>query len=144
MQLLTVTFEHYPTILALLYLTIILLALIVIGFINQKSVLSGKLMGFMINKVQLQERIKELGDHIKKQDAEINTYLNNYEAAKEVITEFQMKYNGEVKEVCRLRTIIVEQGKQNEYLVLENNNLKEQQNGWQDRLHALLGRMEEV
>ena len=26
----------------------------------------------------------------------------------------------------------------------ENNHLKEQQNGWQERLQALLGRMEEV
>ena len=26
----------------------------------------------------------------------------------------------------------------------ENNQLREQQNGWQDRLQALLGRMEEV
>lgn len=33
---------------------------------------------------------------------------------------------------------------QREELERENNNLKEQQNGWQDRLHALLGRMEEV
>ena len=31
-----------------------------------------------------------------------------------------------------------------EELERENNQLKEQQNGWQDRLHALLGRMEEV
>ena len=33
---------------------------------------------------------------------------------------------------------------QREELERENNSLKEQQNGWQDRLHALLGRMEEV
>ncbi|MEG0533771.1 MAG: cell division protein ZapB, partial [Citrobacter sp.] len=33
---------------------------------------------------------------------------------------------------------------QREELERENNNLKEQQSGWQDRLHALLGRMEEV
>ena len=31
-----------------------------------------------------------------------------------------------------------------EELERENNQLKEQQSGWQDRLHALLGRMEEV
>ena len=31
-----------------------------------------------------------------------------------------------------------------EELERENNQLKEQQNGWQDRLQALLGRMEEV
>ena len=31
-----------------------------------------------------------------------------------------------------------------EELERENNQLREQQNGWQDRLHALLGRMEEV
>ena len=31
-----------------------------------------------------------------------------------------------------------------EELERENGQLKEQQNGWQDRLHALLGRMEEV
>lgn len=31
-----------------------------------------------------------------------------------------------------------------EELERENNSLKEQQNGWQDRLQALLGRMEEV
>ena len=31
-----------------------------------------------------------------------------------------------------------------EELERENGQLKEQQNGWQDRLQALLGRMEEV
>ncbi|CBG90524.1 septal ring assembly protein ZapB [Citrobacter rodentium] len=31
-----------------------------------------------------------------------------------------------------------------EELERENNSLREQQNGWQDRLQALLGRMEEV
>ena len=31
-----------------------------------------------------------------------------------------------------------------EELERENQSLKEQQNGWQDRLQALLGRMEEV
>ena len=31
-----------------------------------------------------------------------------------------------------------------EDLERENNHLKEQQSGWQDRLQALLGRMEEV
>lgn len=31
-----------------------------------------------------------------------------------------------------------------EELVRENQQLREQQNGWQDRLQALLGRMEEV
>ena len=29
-------------------------------------------------------------------------------------------------------------------LQMENEHLKEQQNGWQERLQALLGRMEEV
>ena len=33
---------------------------------------------------------------------------------------------------------------QREELERENNHLKEQQSGWQDRLQALLGRMEEV
>lgn len=33
---------------------------------------------------------------------------------------------------------------QREELERENNHLKEQQNGWQGRLQALLGRMEEV
>ena len=31
-----------------------------------------------------------------------------------------------------------------EALERENNQLRDQQNGWQDRLQALLGRMEEV
>ena len=31
-----------------------------------------------------------------------------------------------------------------EELARENNQLKEQQHGWQERLQALLGRMEEV
>ncbi|MNT79740.1 Cell division protein ZapB [compost metagenome] len=31
-----------------------------------------------------------------------------------------------------------------EELERENSQLREQQNGWQDRLQALLGRMEEV
>ncbi|ELM20779.1 septal ring assembly protein ZapB, partial [Salmonella enterica subsp. enterica serovar Enteritidis str. SE30663] len=33
---------------------------------------------------------------------------------------------------------------QREELERENNSLKEQQSGWQERLQALLGRMEEV
>ncbi|AVE57421.1 MULTISPECIES: septal ring assembly protein ZapB [Citrobacter] len=33
---------------------------------------------------------------------------------------------------------------QREELERENSHLKEQQSGWQDRLQALLGRMEEV
>ncbi|PAP23305.1 septal ring assembly protein ZapB, partial [Salmonella enterica subsp. enterica serovar Enteritidis] len=33
---------------------------------------------------------------------------------------------------------------QREELERENNHLTEQQNGWQERLQALLGRMEEV
>ncbi|HCL5402962.1 TPA: septal ring assembly protein ZapB [Citrobacter freundii] len=62
----------------------------------------------------------------------------------DTITLLQMEIE-ELKEKNNLLSQEVQTAQQQrEELERENNNLKEQQNGWQDRLHALLGRMEEV
>ena len=62
----------------------------------------------------------------------------------DTITLLQMEIE-ELKEMNNSLSQEVQSAQQQrEELERENNNLKEQQNGWQDRLHALLGRMEEV
>ena len=62
----------------------------------------------------------------------------------DTITQLQMEIE-ELKEKNNSLSHEVQTAQQQrEELERENNNLKEQQNGWHDRLHALLGRMEEV
>ena len=62
----------------------------------------------------------------------------------DTITLLQMEIE-ELKEKNNSRSQEVQNAQhQREELERENNHLKEQQNGWQERLQALLGRMEEV
>ena len=62
----------------------------------------------------------------------------------DTITLLQM----EIEELKEKNNSLAQEGQnaqhQREELERENNHLKEQQNGWQERLQALLGRMEEV
>lgn len=62
----------------------------------------------------------------------------------DTITLLQMEIE-ELKEKNNTLAQDVQSAQQSrEELVRENGQLKEQQSGWQDRLQALLGRMEEV
>ncbi|MDC9075955.1 septal ring assembly protein ZapB [Escherichia coli] len=61
----------------------------------------------------------------------------------DTITLLQMEIE-ELKENNSLSQEVQNAQHQREELERENNHLKEQQNGWQERLQALLGRMEEV
>ena len=62
----------------------------------------------------------------------------------DTITLLQMEIE-ELKEKNNTLAQDVQSAQQSrEELERENNQLKEQQSGWQDRLQALLGRMEEV
>lgn len=62
----------------------------------------------------------------------------------DTITLLQMEIE-ELKEKNNSLSLEVQNAQhQREELERENNHLKEQQNGWQERLQALLGRMEEV
>ncbi len=64
--------------------------------------------------------------------------------ASDTITLLQMEIE-ELKEKNHTLEQDVQAAQHNrEELERENGQLKEQQNGWQDRLQALLGRMEEV
>ena len=61
----------------------------------------------------------------------------------DTITLLQMEIE-ELKKNNSLSQEVQNAQHQREELERENNHLKEQQNGWQERLQALLGRMEEV
>ena len=61
----------------------------------------------------------------------------DYEGMCDEIEELKEKNNSLSQEVQNAQH-------QREELARENNHLKDQQNGWQERLQALLGRMEEV
>jgi len=64
--------------------------------------------------------------------------------AVDTITLLQMEIE-ELKEKNNLVSQELQQAEgQKAELVRENGSLKEQLQGWQDRLHALLGKMEEV
>lgn len=64
--------------------------------------------------------------------------------AVDTITLLQMEIE-ELKEKNNLVSQELQQAEgQKAELVSENGSLKEQLQGWQDRLHALLGKMEEV
>ena len=64
----------------------------------------------------------------------------------EVFEKLEAKVQQAIDTITLLQMEIEEQNAQHEReeLERENNHLKEQQNGWQERLQALLGRMEEV
>ena len=73
----------------------------------------------------------------EKLEAKVQQAIDTITLLQMEIEELKEKNNSLSQEVQTAQ-------QQREELERENNNLKEQQNGWQDRLHALLGRMEEV
>ena len=73
----------------------------------------------------------------EKLEAKVQQAIDTITLLQKEIEELKEKNNSLSQEVQTAQ-------QQREELERENNNLKEQQNGWQDRLHALLGRMEEV
>ena len=62
----------------------------------------------------------------------------------DTITLLQMEQFAKLEKNKSLSQEVQNAQHQREELERENNHLKEQQNGWQERLQALLGRMEEV
>ena len=62
----------------------------------------------------------------------------------DTITLLQMEIEGLKEKNSSLAQEVQNAQHGREELERENNQLREQQNGWQDRLQALLGRMEEV
>ena len=73
----------------------------------------------------------------EKLEAKVQQAIDTITLLQMEIEELKEKNNSLSQEVQTAQ-------QQREELERENNNLKEKQNGWQDRLHALLGRMEEV
>ena len=73
----------------------------------------------------------------EKLEAKVQQAIDTITLLQMEIEELKEKNNSLSQEVQTAQ-------QQREELERENINLKEQQNGWQDRLHALLGRMEEV
>ncbi|EMF0719522.1 septal ring assembly protein ZapB [Citrobacter sp. Marseille-Q6884] len=73
----------------------------------------------------------------EKLEAKVQQAIDTITLLQMEIEELKEKNNALSQEVQSAQ-------QQREELERENNSLKEQQNGWQDRLHALLGRMEEV
>lgn len=73
----------------------------------------------------------------EKLEAKVQQAIDTITLLQMEIEELKEKNNSLSQEVQTAQ-------QQREELERENNNLKEQQNGWQDRLHALLSRMEEV
>ena len=73
----------------------------------------------------------------EKLEAKVQQAIDTITLLQMEIEELKEKNNSLSKEVQNAQH-------QREELERENNHLKEQQNGWQERLQALLGRMEEV
>lgn len=73
----------------------------------------------------------------EKLEAKVQQAIDTITLLQMEIEELKEKNNSLSQEVQNARH-------QREELERENNHLKEQQNGWQERLQALLGRMEEV
>ena len=73
----------------------------------------------------------------EKLEAKVQQAIDTITLLQMEIEELKEKNNSLSQEVQTAQ-------QQREELERENNSLKEQQSGWQDRLHALLGSMEEV
>ena len=73
----------------------------------------------------------------EKLEAKVQQAIDTITLLQMEIEELKEKNNSPSQEVQNAQH-------QREELERENNHLKEQQNGWQERLQALLGRMEEV
>ena len=73
----------------------------------------------------------------EKLEAKVQQAIDTITLLQMEIEELKEKNNSLSQEVQNAQP-------QREELERENNHRKEQQNGWQERLQALLGRMEEV
>ena len=73
----------------------------------------------------------------EKLEAKVQQAIDTITLLQMEIEELKEKNNGLSQEVQNAHH-------HREELERENHQLREQQNGWQDRLQALLGRMEEV
>ena len=73
----------------------------------------------------------------EKLDSKVQQAIDTITLLQREIEELKEKNNSLAQEVKNAQH-------SREELERENNQLREQQNGWQDRLQALLGRMEEV
>ncbi len=73
----------------------------------------------------------------EKLEAKVQQAIDTITLLQMEIEELKEKNNSLVQEVQSAQH-------SREELERENQSLREQQNGWQDRLQALLGRMEEV
>ncbi len=73
----------------------------------------------------------------EKLEAKVQQAIDTITLLQMEIEELKEKNNGLVQEIQTAQH-------SREELERENNQLKDQQSGWQDRLQALLGRMEEV
>lgn len=73
----------------------------------------------------------------EKLEAKVQQAIDTITLLQMEIEELKEKNNALSQEVQH-----AQQGRED--LERENSQLKEQQHGWQERLHALLGRMEEV
>ncbi|NDO80064.1 septal ring assembly protein ZapB [Citrobacter sp. NCU1] len=73
----------------------------------------------------------------EKLEAKVQQAIDTITLLQMEIEELKEKNNSLVQDVQSAQH-------QREELERENHSLKEQQSGWQDRLQALLGRMEEV
>jgi cell division protein ZapB len=88
-------------------------------------------------RLAIQERFEMSFEVFEKLEAKVQQAIDT-------ITLLQMEIE-ELKETNNNLSQQVQQSQgSHEELVRENNSLKEQQHVWQDRLHALLGKMEEV
>jgi cell division protein ZapB len=73
----------------------------------------------------------------EKLEAKVQQAVDTITLLQMEIEELKEKNNGLAQEVQQAQS-------NHEELVRENSSLKEQQHVWQERLHALLGKMEEV
>ena len=73
----------------------------------------------------------------EKLESKVQQAIDSISLLQMEIEELKEKNNSRAQEVQT-----AQHGR--EELERENNQLREQQNGWQERLQALLGRMEEV
>ncbi len=94
--------------------------------------------GFLsINALQFRRGLTMSLEVFEKLEAKVQQAIDTITLLQMEIEELKEKNNSLSQEVQTAQ-------QQREELERENNSLKEQQSGWQDRLHALLGRMEEV
>lgn len=142
---LTITGALSPTVSFVFTFSLMLLLLFIIILLRQKAVLGGKVVGLMI-EIQHKERLlKEANDHCQELhdkyvgqihennslESHAETLRHDYKALCEMYASKQNTLNEEIRMNTRLmeerdqaRQQVIELGKQNEELVMGNNNLK--------------------